>query len=334
MTGRIRTMKSVSSFLGVVIIIIISVLITVRMEDLACEGLQVKTSSETTTSATRRRDWLFQSVTAIFTANGICNVYRGWNGPNTAVSPVAGQAVSSLTSIQQPWIGTNLPLLSLEQAVTQSYSTNISWTMGRWPDPILRRPAEPVDGKWFTSETLQQVANLLKRTADQNGAVGLAAQQCGVNARMVYLSPKTISATTQIPDTSKVGIILVNPYIIARSPETDMRVWVEECLVLPSSFRATVLRDDWIDVQYHSVQGQQYTARFRGEASRCLQHEMDHDRGILITDHLPLDELPHTIIETKEPLNMREIEAKGHQQRMAQAYNRFLDVPPDRTERE
>jgi peptide deformylase len=316
MSYRILTVKSFSSAFVAVIIFL---LLPAQMEDLACDGLHLPVEASSKTTTATRRDWLSQSVTVTTTiiATSTCNNFGEWDRASSAFA---------LGSSGQRWMPTNLPLLSLEQAVKQSHSTNLTWTMGRWPDPILRRPAESVDKKWFSSQTLQHAAKLLKCTADQNGAVGLAAQQCGVNARMVYLSPKTtISAST-----SQIGTILVNPYIVARSPEKDMRVWVEECLVLPSSFRATLLRDDWIDVQYNSIDGHQYLKRFRGEASRCLQHEMDHDRGILIIDHLMLDELPIVVNETKVPLNMREIETNGHQQRMSQAYNRFIDVPLDR----
>jgi peptide deformylase len=326
----IRTTKSVSSAFVVVIIASWLVTFSKYLENLECEGLQVKSAHKTT--AFTRRDWLSQKAAVIVTTIGICNDF-GWCDSSFASATVSEQVVSFSTTMPQPWIGTNLPLLSLEQAVEQSHSNNMTWKMGRWPDPILRQRAMPVDEKWFTSQTLQQAATLLKSTADHNGAVGLAAQQCGVNARMVYLSPKTKNPTKN-PHVSKVGTILVNPYVVARSPEADMRVWVEECLVLPSSFQATVLRDAWIDVQYHTVDGQHHLKRFCGEAGRCLQHELDHDRGILITDHVMLNELPDIVNNTKMPLNMRKIEAKGHHQRMIKAYDRFLDNPSDTTDPE
>jgi len=54
--------------------------------------------------------------------------------------------------------------------------------------------------------------------------------------------------------------------------------------------------------------------RFFGEQSRCLQHELDHDRGILITDHVGMDELEND--------SMRMIEAEGHDRRQTLAYSR------------
>jgi peptide deformylase len=297
----------------------------------SCEGLSIKKTSSKTSCVSSfnsdRRNWLFRSV---FATGGVINGLVSEKSCNAStVAPIEKRSCS-----RDPWTGTNLSFLSLEKAVaTTNSQAQTYWLMGRWPDPILRRAADPVDERWFHTPTLQQAAKMLKNTADQNGAVGLAAQQCGVNVRMIYLSPQTILATSASkrektgPTIRKYGTILVNPYIIGRSPEEDMRVWKEECLVLPPSFRATVLRDDWIDVQYQTVDGQRQTERFYGETSRCLQHEMDHDRGILITDHVGLDELPRIVQNSKDSLNMQELESPGHAQRMQMAYARYIDTP-------
>ncbi len=108
----------------------------------------------------------------------------------------------------------------------------------------------------------------------------------------------------------------MNPRILERSPEVDMKVWREECLVLPPSFSATVLRDNTVTVQYDNLVGESKKIKLRGEMSRCLQHELDHDRGILITDHVEIGDL--------ESVTMKKIEAVGHDDRMALAYSRFI----------
>ena len=196
--------------------------------------------------------------------------------------------------------------------------------MGRWPDPMLRRPAEPVDPKWFGSSTLRRVSDILVETARTNGAVGLAAQQCGINARMIYISSSSSSSSSS-------SLVLVNPKIVRRSDETLMKVWTEECLVFPPDFRATLLRDDWIDVEYDDVlllsnsssnsnndlNRTKRIVRLEGEQSRCFQHEYDHDRGILIVDHVSLEELENDI--------MRRIERPRHSERMRLAYSRDVD---------
>jgi len=110
------------------------------------------------------------------------------------------------------------------------------------------------------------------------------------------------------------GLFMVNPTIISRSSELDMKVWDEKCLVLPPSFHAVLLRDAQITVEYKNLDGDTQRSTFRDELSRTVQHEMDHDRGILILDHISLDEM--------ESDEMRFIENQGHYKRMTLAYSR------------
>lgn len=174
------------------------------------------------------------------------------------------------------WTGTKLPLLSLQEAVDGAKNKEPygSWPMARWPDPILRRPASPVDTSLFGTETLALACRYLEQTARRERAVGLAAQQCGIDARIIFLDGVSSSSS----------LTMINPHITQRSPETQMKVWLEHCLVLPPTFRATVLRDAWVDVNYQDLNGGKWRrVRLKGEAARALQHEYDHDRGILVT---------------------------------------------------
>jgi len=56
--------------------------------------------------------------------------------------------------------------------------------------------------------------------------------------------------------------------------------------------------------------------RLRGETARALQHEINHERGILVTDHMSLEELESDV--------MCAIERPGHKEHMARAYT-FTD---------
>jgi len=200
------------------------------------------------------------------------------------------------------WSGTGLTLLNIISAAELTH-----FNMGRWPDPILRRPARAVENQWFGTETLEKVTKLLRDVARENKAVGLAAQQCGIDARIVYLE-------LPLPNLRQQSVTMINPIITERSPETEMRVWTEYCLVLPPTFRATVLRDALVVVQYLDVQGMPQKIRFTGEAARAVQHELDHDRGILTLDHVGMEDLENDV--------MRKIERQGHDDRQESAYQR------------
>lgn len=219
----------------------------------------------------------------------------------TTNSPVSLQTAPNTPFVySDTWTGTNLPLVNIAEAAAAT-----AWPMARWPDPILRRPADPVESHWFGTPQLQRACALLQATARQNQAVGLAAQQCGVNARIVFLEPN--------------HLVLINPHIVQRSPEVKMRVWKEQCLVLPPTFSATVLRDAVVTVEYQdaSSDGAWKSVTLHGEMARAVQHELDHDRGILVTDHVDLSELENDI--------MRSIETPGHDYRMELAYMRRVD---------
>ena len=229
------------------------------------------------------------------------------------------------------WTGTALPLLSPTQA--SSFSQGC-YDMGRWPDPILRRPASRIpislllDGN-SQNINMHSIANRLRKTARENKAVGLAAEQCGIDVSMIFLDDEKYLASErrreqrrQVDNNAwndKGGLFLVNPRIIARSSELEMQVWDEKCLVLPPSFTATVLRDSEIQVQYETLEGQTKLKLLKGEMARALQHELDHDRGILILDHVSLEELK------AESQTMMDMEEYDHNQRQLLAYDRFID---------
>ena len=64
-----------------------------------------------------------------------------------------------------------------------------------------------------------------------------------------------------------------------------MKVWSEECLVLPPDFHAIILRDAQVFVEAECQSGNTFRISLTGEEVRAIQYESDHDRGILVTDH-------------------------------------------------
>jgi peptide deformylase len=67
------------------------------------------------------------------------------------------------------------------------------------------------------------------------GAVGLAAQQCAINARIIIVERNNFLSK------KKHYKILINPRIVQRSNERYMKVWTEQCLVLPPTFPCCTL---------------------------------------------------------------------------------------------
>ena len=359
----------------------------------------------------------------------------------TSTIPISGIHDLQLQNYNNPllpnWKGTALPgPLSLSEAYSRFILPSLqsdtphsaTFPMAKWPDPILRKPASPLPHSIFQNQhnnnaspsllqQLQLVAETLRNTARQEGAVGLAAQQCGIDVSLIYIDGVVTTTSTssslsfattsyrsddpvemkndnknndvlgalggafgqtkwrnskkQItgegvmdddiyynnpsnngftrmgkqPPKQKDGIFLVNPRIVHRSPESEMLVWTEECLVLPPEFRATLLRDAEVTIEYETLTtttdvvdglcGETKQITLRGELARCAQHEMDHDRGILIVDHVGLDEL----LSMKDQMFMADVEDSDglHADRMQRAYARevydSLLLPSARTHR-
>lgn len=215
---------------------------------------------------------------------------------------------SDKSTNQVTWTGTHLSHLSLSSALAQLEDGNLNiFPMARWPDPILRIKASPIPPAHFQTSALRNLASALRRTSRQEKAVGLSAQQCGIDASLIFLENGTPS-----------GLFVFNPRIVRRSPEMSMRVWTEHCLVLPPTFEATVLRDENIVVEAENYMGETKSIEMRGELARAVQHEMDHDRGILITDLVGQEEMEGM---------MWEVEREGHDERQSLAYARSVVTP-------
>lgn len=173
------------------------------------------------------------------------------------------------------WSGTQLPLVSIEQALeAMSRRRATTFEFARYPDPVLRIVAKPVVR---FGRQLAQFADSLAVTARAEGAVGLAANQVGVDARIIVLDPSIVP--------EGMSSVLVNPVIVDRSSEEDMTFWREICLVLPPDVRVTLMRDRTVTAKSQDVSGRSFMRTLDGEAARALQHELDHLNGILIIDH-------------------------------------------------
>ena len=142
-----------------------------------------------------------------------------------------------------------------------------------FPDPILRKPALPVEH--INAGTLQLAADMLE-TMYRAPGVGLAAPQVGVLRRIFVMD----ASRDQEPAAPR---IFLNPEIVASGEET--RVYEEGCLSIPEMF-AEVERPAAVVVRYLSPEGEMREERLHGHGATVAQHEIDHLNGILFIDHL------------------------------------------------
>ena len=146
-----------------------------------------------------------------------------------------------------------------------------------YPDPILRR-----GGKAITQfdAVLRRLAGEMLEAMYDEGGVGLAAPQVGIEQKLLVLNPTGDRANRAEER------VLCNPKITRKKG----RAFEEEgCLSFPD-IRAEVERWVSITVTYQDLEGKEQTLQTEDWLARIIQHEMDHLDGVLFTDRLTAGE--------------------------------------------
>jgi peptide deformylase len=151
-----------------------------------------------------------------------------------------------------------------------------------YPDPLLRRPAAPVEA--FDEELRAIVTGMFERMYASKG-VGLAAPQVGLKRRILVLNASGEPGEGR----AAAELVLVNPRILERSgPSTVLE---EGCLSFPGIY-ADVERPESCRVRAFRPDGTAFEETYGGFTSRIIQHEYDHLEGVLLVDRMsPADRL-------------------------------------------
>ena len=150
-------------------------------------------------------------------------------------------------------------------------------------------------------ETLFNMLEYLKLSQDDEFAsknnirsgVGLAAPQIGINKNMLamyYYDEKNVLKQ----------YILINPKIVSESVKQAYIAYGEGCLSVDKEHNGYVYRPYKVKVQaYDLLKEKNVEYVFTGFGSMCVQHEIDHLKGILFYDHIdkkdPFKEDPDAI---------------------------------------
>ncbi len=112
----------------------------------------------------------------------------------------------------------------------------------------------------------------------ENGWVGLAAPQIGVNKRLIV-----VSLLKDRDDEDFKTVMMMNPEILEHSETTDTEE--EWCLSVPGA-KGKVERFLTIKLSYLDNKGKQKILRLNGLSARIVQHEIDHINWVLFVDKL------------------------------------------------
>lgn len=143
-------------------------------------------------------------------------------------------------------------------------------TILEFPDPRLRRVAEPVES---VSDRERQLAADMLETMYHARGIGLAATQVNEGVRLLVLD---LSEDRNEPK------VFINPEIIARS---GSQACEEGCLSVPGIY-AEVDRADKITVRALGLDGEPFEMEADGLMAVCIQHEIDHLDGKVFVDYL------------------------------------------------
>ena len=168
----------------------------------------------------------------------------------------------------------------------------------KFPDPVLRRPARPVEA--VTGETAALMQDMLETMYAAPG-IGLAAPQVGVSVRVIVLDVD--------PEDRGANVLkLANPVVRA----TEGEVVVEEGCLSVVDFTAEVSRAERVVVSGYDENAEEVEVDADGLLAVALQHEIDHLDGKLFIDRISrlkrdiyLRKLKKSVRTGKEPQESR-----------------------------
>jgi len=140
------------------------------------------------------------------------------------------------------------------------------------PDQRLKTVAKPVV---VFDQALKQLAEDMLETMYLAPGIGLAATQVDHHIQLVVMD---------VSEDNNEPLVMVNPEIIEQD---GIQTHEEGCLSVPGIY-ASVKRAEKIAVKYQDLQGENHQLTATDLLAVCIQHELDHLKGIVFLDHLSL----------------------------------------------
>jgi len=139
-------------------------------------------------------------------------------------------------------------------------------------DPVLEKEAEPITK---FNDSLKELAERMHAIMVEAPGVGLAAPQIGISKSLCIVD-------LSVGENPEELHVLVNPEILE---ETGSQTGEEGCLSFPD-MTTVVKRPDNVTVQAQNIDGTFFKLEAEGFLARALCHEIDHLKGILMTDRV------------------------------------------------
>jgi peptide deformylase len=138
-----------------------------------------------------------------------------------------------------------------------------------YPNKILRTKLKKVDN--FNDPQLPKIIKEMKKAMIKYDGIGLAANQVGLNMRLIVVN------IDENPTS------FINPYIKKKS--ILKQKFDEGCLSFPE-ITGWVSRSKKITLEYQDENGNKKKIEARNLMATVFQHELDHINGIVFTDKI------------------------------------------------
>ena len=130
--------------------------------------------------------------------------------------------------------------------------------------------------------------------------IGLAAPQVGISKELLVID-------INFEDSAAEPLVLINPEITAFG--NTLNSYEEGCLTIPGAY-LDVVRPSTIKLKFSDETGRPRKMNADGLLARCIQHEMDHLKGVLFVDRVTSkDDLKKEL--NKEGFNIKDVFPMG-----------------------
>lgn len=155
-----------------------------------------------------------------------------------------------------------------KRIVAETYPSKLR--IVQFPEPVLRRPARPVE---VFDDALADLARRMLALMHEAKGVGLAAPQVGQSIRLFVCNP-----TGEPQD----NFVMVNPVL---SEWSGVEEKPEGCLSIPG-VTVNMRRPMRVHLKAFSARGEMFEMNGDDLPARIWQHETDHLDGKLIIDNM------------------------------------------------
>ena len=157
-------------------------------------------------------------------------------------------------------------------------------------NPVLRKQGRQLTREEISSQSIQQLIELMRETMREAPGVGLAAPQIGesiqlavIEDRAEYLKDLSAEQLARLQRSAIPFHVIINPKLSFLDDSSAQ--FFEGCLSV-EGYQAVVDRALNVRVECLNERGEEITINAQGWYARILQHEIDHLNGTLYVDRM------------------------------------------------